>query len=172
MYIYKYYCLVGTSWSGSTRRGKSKENHQTVIVGNYDTKYGFFLKKRYLKYSNIIFLGGIYDINILNNLRFYCRYYFHGHSVGGTNPSLLEAMAAQSFIVANDNIFNKTVLSNNALYFENTKSLIKIINDYKKQVEYKEKFVINNIERINKIYNWKNINKIYLSLVKQITLDG
>jgi len=55
----------------------------------------------------------------LNNLRFYSNVYFHGHSVGGTNPSLLEAMASQAFIAAHNNDFNKGVLKENAVYFSN-----------------------------------------------------
>ena len=61
------------------------------------------------KYKNeVIFLGAIYDIEALNNLRFFSKIYFHGHSVGGTNPSLLEAMASSCFIMAQSNEFNRS----------------------------------------------------------------
>lgn len=63
-------------------------------------------------------MGGIYNLEHLNNLRYYSKLYFHGHSVGGTNPSLLEAMASQALIAAHNNDFNKGVLKENAFYFQ------------------------------------------------------
>ncbi len=62
-------------------------------------------------------MGGIYNINTLNNVRYYSNLYFHGHTVGGTNPSLLEAMSSGALICANDNVFNKYILEKEALYF-------------------------------------------------------
>ena len=78
------------------------------VIGNYTSAYGKFLKE---KYSNkgIIFLGGIFNKIHLDNLRYYSKLYIHGHSVGGTNPSLLEAMAAKTLILAHNNQFNKSV---------------------------------------------------------------
>ena len=95
---------------------KSKSFNKMIIVGNYNNKYGKFLLNKYKNYNKIIFLNGIYDINIINNLRFFSKYYFHGHSVGGTNPSLLEAMACRAFIISNNNIFNKTYLEMTLLF--------------------------------------------------------
>ena len=48
----------------------------------------------------------------------FCQIYFHGHSVGGTNPSLLEAMAAKAFIISHDNSFNRTVLPEESVFFK------------------------------------------------------
>ena len=88
----------------------------TLVIGNYNTKFGRYLQKCFKNEKRIIFLGGIYDLEMLNNLRYFSNIYFHGHSVGGTNPSLLEAMSSNSFIVAHDNIFNKSILEM-MLYF-------------------------------------------------------
>ena len=68
-------------------------------------------------------MGSIYNKQELNSLRFFCNLYFHGHSVGGTNPSLLEAMASNCLIVANNNIFNKSILGEDALYFNSFKEI-------------------------------------------------
>src|SRR5438128_707779 len=84
--------------------------------GRDQNKFGRYLKKKY-EGDMVSFLGAVYDLSLLNNLRYYSRLYFHGHSVGGTNPSLLEAMAARALIVANDNVFNRAVLRHDALYF-------------------------------------------------------
>jgi hypothetical protein len=87
-----------------------------VLIGNCRTRYGKYLKKKYSG-SRVIFLGSLFDKQILDNLRYYSKLYFHGHSAGGTNPSLLEAMAASCTIGAHDNIFNRSVLGDDAFYF-------------------------------------------------------
>ena len=95
-------------------------------------------------------MGGIYNKKDLDNLRYLSKLYFHGHLVGGTNPSLLEAMSAKTLIVANDNEFNKSVLEENAFYFSSKHELITLFN--KNLVSYKIKFVNNNLKKINDKY--------------------
>ena len=56
-------------------------------------------------------MDSIFNFNHLNNLLWDCRLYSHGHSVGGTNPSLLEAMATKAYIATHDNNFNRDDLS-------------------------------------------------------------
>lgn len=142
------------------------ENKKTIIViGNNATKYGVYLKNKFKSYSNIKFLGAIYDINDLNNLRFYSSLYFHGHTVGGTNPSLLEAMASNALIVAHNNNFNKGVLKENAYYFSNALEVKKIISSIKKNDNLR--FIQNNLEAITKDFNWNKINEQYLQFFKQ-----
>lgn len=128
-----------------------------LVVGRHDTKYGEFIKKKYKDYPNIRFLGSIYDIKVLNNLRYFSNVYFHGHTVGGTNPSLLEAMGSHALICAHDNIFNKSILKEHAFYFTTADDVRKCLTttDNKKD-HYKEKLFFN-IEKINKHYNWNRI---------------
>ena len=97
-----------------------------LIIGNHNTHYGQYLYKSYNS-ENIRFLGAIYNQNTLNNLRYYSSKYFHGHSVGGTNPSLIEAMASNSFIFAHDNVFNKNILGPDAFYFDSTDTLTQLL---------------------------------------------
>ena len=63
------------------------------------------------------FPGAIYDAATVNALRAHARVYVHGHTVGGTNPSLVEALGAASAIVAHDNVFNRWVAGDAAVYF-------------------------------------------------------
>jgi rhamnosyltransferase len=65
--------------------------------------------------GKIRFADGIYNKEDLNTLRFSCKAYIHGHSVGGTNPSLLEAMANRNIILAHNNVFNREVTYDNQL---------------------------------------------------------
>jgi len=136
-----------------------------VIVGPRNTSHGSYLGKKYSSNLGIRFLDGIYDKSILDNLRYHCRLYFHGHSVGGTNPSLLEAMAAGAQVVAHDNIFNRGVLGNESLFFISPDDVKNILCDLPK----KDTDVIKrNMERISGIYNWDLISKKYLDLFYKI----
>ena len=66
---------------------------------------------------DVIFAGAIYEAERVAALRFHARFHIHGHTVGGTNPSLVEALGAGSPILAHDNPFNRWVAGPQALYF-------------------------------------------------------
>ncbi|MFY7810546.1 MAG: DUF1972 domain-containing protein [Flavobacterium sp.] len=173
--ILKDYSLEEKSYNMLMARFEPENNLQTIldgvviaqdptifiVVGNHNTKYGKLLKERYQNHKNIQFLGAIFDIDIVNNLRYYSKYYFHGHSVGGTNPSLLEAMASNAFIVAHNNHFNKGILQEDALYFANAEEVAKILNS-NQNIEY-QNFLINNFQKITNEFNWNLINQKYLT---------
>ena len=136
-----------------------------LVIGKHNTKYGEYLKNKYKLHPNILFLGGIYNLEHLNNLRFFSNLYFHGHSVGGTNPSLLEAMASRAFIMANDNDFNKAILKENAHYFSNPQEVKNILDTIKKSDNLQ--LVQNNFDAIVNEYNWDKINGEYLQLFEE-----
>jgi glycosyltransferase involved in cell wall biosynthesis len=127
-----------------------------AVVGSTQNGYGKYIHQKFSQHLNIIFLNWIGEKNTLDALRHFARYYIHGHSVGGTNPSLLEAMAARSFIVAHQNEFNQSVLGEDAFYFSPTQ-LVTIMNDYNKTSGNRNLFVENNLKKIREIYFWKNI---------------
>jgi glycosyltransferase involved in cell wall biosynthesis len=141
---------------------KFKTDHDLVIVGK-ENKYGKKLKQKYPG-EKLKFIGPVYDKNLLNNLRYFSKLHFHGHSVGGTNPSLLEAMACQCNIAAHDNIFNKAILENNAEYFSNSEEVLAILN-----ADYHQDFVLEskqiNLEKIIGTYNWQKIVDAYEALM-------
>lgn len=139
-----------------------------LIIGNAETKYGRFLQAKYHN-NNIRFLGAIYNKEVLDNLRHYCALYFHGHSVGGTNPSLLEAMASETLIAAHDNVFNKSVLNINALYFVKDKDVASIIRNLNSWGEDEKKFFIaNNKAQTINCYSWKSIVFQYENLFNEV----
>ena len=139
-----------------------------LVIGNTDTKYGRFLQTKY-RNTNIHFLGAVYKKEILDSLRYYCTLYFHGHSVGGTNPSLLEAMASQALIASHDNKFNKSVLNNNTLYFVKDKDVASIIRNVNSLGDDKRKILIeNNKAQIINNYSWKSIIFQYDSLFREV----
>lgn len=67
--------------------------------------------------EEVVFLGSIYDKTDVEALRFHSAAYLHGHTVGGTNPSLVEAMAAGNPVIAHDNPYNRWVAQDAAVYF-------------------------------------------------------
>lgn len=126
-----------------------------LVIGKYESKFGEYLKNKYCNEANIRFLGGIYNIDVLNSLRHYSNLYFHGHTVGGTNPSLLEAMASQALVIANDNIFNRSILGEDAFYFKNSEQVSMIIKERKK--EENGTIISNNEQKIRETYSWRTI---------------
>jgi len=142
-------------------RAKSNCKRKFLVVGSHNTSYGEYLKKKYAPFYDIKFIGGIYDINKLNNLRYYTNLYFHGHTVGGTNPSLLEAMASGSLVCANDNPFNRYILEADALYFKTSNDVTLYINEVKYNQPVYQQFIANNRKKIEEKYSWDNIINQY-----------
>jgi glycosyltransferase involved in cell wall biosynthesis len=133
-----------------------------LVIGKHETKYGEYLKNKFKAHTNIRFIGGLYNLEHLNNLRYYSNLYFHGHSVGGTNPSLLEAMASKAFVIAHNNDFNKGILKENSYYFSSPKEVKNILNTIKKNDNLQ--LVQNNFDAIVNEFNWEKINGEYLQL--------
>lgn len=144
---------------------KSNDSTPILVVGNHNTKYGEYLKNRYKNSTSIRFMGAIYNLEHLNNLRFYSKLYFHGHSVGGTNPSLLEAMASKALILAHNNDFNKGIIKQNGYYFSNADEVKNLLLTIKKSDNLQS--IQNNFDAIVNEFNWEKINGEYLSLFEQ-----
>lgn len=101
-----------------------------VIVGNWNNSdYGESLKKKYKSVDHIFLIDAIYDQKKLNILRSNSYVYLHGHSVGGTNPSLVEAMHLELPIIAFDVCYNRATTANKALYFSNETELLSVLNE-------------------------------------------
>jgi glycosyltransferase involved in cell wall biosynthesis len=147
----------------------AKDETPFLVIGKHTTKYGEYLKEKFKDHKNIRFIGGIYNINVLNNIRYYSKLYFHGHTVGGTNPSLLEAMASNSLICANDNPFNKYILGDDAYYFSNADDIAKVIHMANKSDESSVKMLANNSRKIEETYTWETIVEQYASHLLEIT---
>jgi glycosyltransferase involved in cell wall biosynthesis len=146
---------------------KKESGRKLLLVGSHNaTKFGQYLFDKYGSEESIAFLGPIYDMDTLNNLRYYSNLYFHGHSVGGTNPSLLEAMACNCCIVAHDNVFNKSILNQEAFYFSNENQLAEylLLNKNQEAISLKME---NNRHKIRHQYDWELINTAYLDFISK-----
>lgn len=106
-------------------------NIKLILIGNWNfSPYGINLRNQYSKYNNLLLLDPIYHQQTLDELRGNCGVYVHGHSVGGTNPSLVEAMNLGLFCVVFDVDYNIETTENKAIYFKNVNDLKTIINGY------------------------------------------
>lgn len=138
----------------------SKENGKRplIVIGKTNTPHGKELVTKYGNEDGIRFMGGIYDFDKLNSVRHFSYAYFHGHSVGGTNPSLLEAMASECFIFAHNNIFNKAVLNDNAKYYSSAQDVTDLLNDINNvAIQNKDAFTSNNLDIIKTEYSWDKL---------------
>ena len=139
------------------------KNHIIAIVGNWDNSvFGKNMKNKFGNYPNIFLFDPIYDVNKLNQLRMNCKGYIHGHSAGGTNPSLVEAMSLKIPILAFNINFNKYTLHNSGLYFSNKNELKQLIQNFDK---IDHTFDISNIyETYLKYYTKEKIAEEYANL--------
>jgi len=97
----------------------SKPRGMTLaVLGKYDERLDYHRAVIDAAGPEVRFLGPIYDQPTLASLRYHCLAYVHGHQVGGTNPSLVEALGAGNAVIAQDNRFNRWVASEGALYFK------------------------------------------------------
>lgn len=93
--------------------------HKLVVLGNFTPERNAFHRQVMDAASDeVIFPGAIYETPVVQALRFYSRFYLHGHRVGGTNPSLVEALGAGCAVIAHDNHFNRWVAGPEAAYFK------------------------------------------------------
>ena len=134
-----------------------------MIVGNWEySAYGRELRTRYGGNPNIAMPGPIYDHERLNELRKRCMLYVHGHSCGGTNPSLVEAMYLGLPIAAFDVNFNRETTEDRALYFRDAAELRQIATetgaDRLREVAEAMK------EIADRRYTWSRIAELYAAL--------
>lgn len=131
-----------------------------VFVGNWgNSDFGKKLKQQYEQHKNLIILDAIYDRNELDLLRSNCAIYIHGHSAGGTNPSLVEAMGLGLPVMAFNSIYNRFTTENKALYFEDEKQLIDLINNYRSVDLFSIANELKQIALAN--YTWEKVAEQY-----------
>ena len=142
---------------------QSSSDKKFIVLGNTDNRFGRSMLKKFSADKRIIFAGAIYDTKTTHALRRYCSIYFHGHSVGGTNPSLLEAMADGALVAAHDNDFNRAVLQEDAIYFSSSDDTGRLIASVLPREDHVQK-TENNFTKIREQYNWPNIIDQYKAL--------
>ena len=150
----------------------SGSRKKLVIAGgaNYDSP--FHRKLRSLAGGSVILVGHIDDQEVIRELHCNCFAYLHGHSVGGTNPSLLKAMGYGNCILALDTVFNREVLADGGIFFprdagELSGMIREIETDPEKVAELRRK----GPERILANYTWEKIASQYDALFRAVAAE-
>ena len=127
-------------------------------MGKENEYFNEVIKPKIIVMKNVNFLGPIYDRKKLYDLWSSADYYIHGHSVGGTNPTLIEALSLNLPTIAYNCSFNKKVLGSKGLYFKNSKDLVEIIKN--------KKFEGQKLKIDHTLFKREYINEQYIQLIK------
>lgn len=140
-----------------------------VMIGNWDNSaFSITMKEKYGHFSNIFLVPAIYDISVLNSIRGKAMAYIHGHSAGGTNPSLVEIMFHGIPVIAYDISYNRETTENKAFYFNDGKDIVghvKKILDSDLSEDMREMGDIM-LEIANRRYKWEVIADKYRKILE------
>ncbi len=141
--------------------------HELVVLGHYDDSQPYHRAVRHAAGAEVRFVGGIYDKKVVQALRFHSTAYVHGHQVGGTNPSLVEAMGAGNPVIAHDNPFNRWVAGDGATYFRGADTfsdqLDRLLPDPTRLSALRAQAGL----RFDAMFRWSDILDQYESLLKR-----
>lgn len=141
-----------------------------VVVGGVSGATAYQRRLLALRSDRIRFIGAIYDTVQLTALRAHAAVYLHGHSVGGTNPSLLESMACGSLVIAHDNPFNREVAGEGALYFANSAELAQKLKEAGKVSQ--QELLRRRVQMSTQVqfrYSWDGIAAQYVAAIRECT---
>jgi glycosyltransferase involved in cell wall biosynthesis len=130
------------------------------VIGDTSNRCGKFITHKFNNDERIQFQGPIFDNTRVRAMQNNSYLYFHGHSVGGTNPSLLEAMASEALIAAHKNPFNEAVLTTDAFYFNNATEVRQLVENVRRDTN-ESNMVKNNLHKIQNQFNWETIINQY-----------
>ena len=150
----------------------SEETRPLLVVGSAPYSQWYIDRIKDLASDNpqVRLLGGLYDQELLDQLYANARTYIHGHSVGGTNPSLLRAMGAGAPVLAFDCEFNREVTAGGAFYWDDADALAAILDevaDGDVDAELAE-FSQRGRERIAEHYRWDAVTDQYEALLHRL----
>lgn len=149
---------------------QSKVDKDLIIVTNYKNNPYYEKLKVLTNFETdkrIKFINGVYDKNKLATLRKNAYLYIHGHSVGGTNPSLIEAMSLTNVNILYDVCFNKDIGGKSCLYFKDQGSLAKLLNDTSFIDKNSRKLGQEAKKLFSKYYTWDIIVNQYKGLFNE-----
>ncbi len=148
---------------------KSNIEKKLVIVTNLSSSNYYQELKEKTNFENdkrIYFIDGIYDKIKLATIRKNAYLYIHGHSVGGTNPSLIEALSLTDLNILYDVCFNKEVGQDSCLYFKENNSLTLLLNNKELLEEKKKTSGIKAKKIIKENFTWDIIVNQYKQIFK------
>lgn len=139
-----------------------------AILGSYDGDVGPYHRAVLDAASDeVMFLGAIYDPKTVQALRYHSLGYLHGHTVGGTNPSLVEALAAGNPVIAHKNKYNTWVAGDAGLYFSTSQDAEKLIDELLENAELAETLSRRARARFESEFTWDFVAGQYEALLRE-----
>lgn len=132
-----------------------------VVLGTFDPADPYHSKVLGAASDEVRFPGAIYDPAVVSALRFHSRAYLHGHTVGGTNPSLVEAMAAGNPVIAHNNVYNRFVAGSDNRYFDHTDDLAQQLDTLLDDDDALASMGKASLRRYQNEYTWEHIGGLY-----------
>ena len=117
--------------------------------------------------DEVVFLGAIYDPAVVQALRYHSLGYLHGHTVGGTNPSLVEALAAGNPVIAHNNKYNTWVAGEAGLYFNTPEDVEKCIDQLLHDNALATELSRNALRRFESEFTWDHVAGQYEALLRK-----
>jgi glycosyltransferase involved in cell wall biosynthesis len=141
---------------------------QLAVLGNYsEASNAYHRAVKAAASEEVRFLGAIYDKPVVQALRFHSAAYVHGHQVGGTNPSLVEALGAGNAVIAHDNRFNRWVAGEGALYFKSAESFSAVLDLLREQPGEMAEMRMASLQRFQNGLTWGQVLSEYESLLQR-----
>ena len=140
---------------------------QLAVLGNYDDSLQYHQAIKAAAGPEVVFLGGIYDKPVVQALRYHSLAYVHGHRVGGTNPSLVEALGAGNAVIAHNNRFNRWVSGKLAAYFDDDTSFETILDRLLGEPDTLDAMEQASVERHENAFHWSVILAQYEELLSE-----
>jgi len=151
--------------SGFSRK---QRGYHLAVLGNYEPeKNAYHRAVMAAAGSEVLFLGAIYDKAVVRALRFHSVAYIHGHQVGGTNPSLIEAMGAGNPVIAHDNQFNRWVAGDSAKYFKDAEGCSDRLDEILQDVNLLGKMKEGILQRHQDEFTWGKVLAKYEVLLTE-----
>lgn len=137
-----------------------------IILGDYDVEHEPYHRSVIEAAGpEVVFAGAIFDPQVTRSLRYHSLGYLHGHTVGGTNPSLVEAMAAGNAIISHDNAYNRWVAGEGGLYFSDDNGVDELVQRLLDSQELRQQLSRNSRSRHAANFTWEVIGAEYERLL-------
>lgn len=145
---------------------KRRRGMKLLMLGKYDGASNAFHAQVLAAASDeVVFPGAIYDKTVVDSIRLHALAYIHGHRVGGTNPSLVEALGAKSAVIAHDNRFNQWVAGRGAVYFDSVDSCEKVMQSIIDDPALVQRLKEESWSRFNDEFTWDHVLGQYEDLL-------
>jgi glycosyltransferase involved in cell wall biosynthesis len=138
---------------------------QLAVLGDYREENPYHRAVRAAAGPEVLFLGAIYKPKVVHALRLHCLAYVHGHRVGGTNPSLVEALGAGNPVIAHDNVFNRWVAGDSAVYFSGTEGAAVLFDTLPDDTLRLRAMRAAALRRHEAVFTWESVLDAYETLL-------